>query len=121
MPVSPSQALRQLRASPSWVFTAFKVLARIKGVRGGPLDVFARSAERRAERRMIEDYFGTIGETAKAPGPESHALAVELASLPRKIRGFGPVKMRSIESADHKRAGLLDALRAPEAPATAAE
>ena len=109
------------RAFGPWVFTAFKVLARLKGVRGGPLDVFARSAERRAERRMIEDYFAMIGEIAKALNSETHALAVELASLPRKIRGFGPVKMRSIEAADRERAALMDLLRAPETPATAAE
>ncbi len=109
------------RAFGPWVFTLFKVLARFKGLRGGPLDVFARTDERRAERRLIEDYFTTIHEIAGLLNPETHALAVELARLPEKIRGFGPVKMRSIETAERERASLLAALRAPETPATAAE
>ena len=99
----------------------FKILARLKGLRGGPLDVFARSAERRAERRLIEEYYDGVRECAEALNPETHALAIELASLPEKVRGFGPVKMRSIEATDHEREALLAALRAPQMPATAAE
>ena len=117
----PTTGEPRKRAFGPWVFTLFKILARLKGLRGGPLDVFALSAERRAERRLIEDYFATVRETAEVLSPETHALAVALARLPEKIRGFGPVKMRSIEAAEHERAALLAALRAPETPATAAE
>ncbi len=117
----PTTGEPKKRAFGPWVFTLFKVLARLKGLRGGPLDVFAHTAERRAERRLIEDYFATVQETAEALNPEKHALAVGLARLPEKIRGFGPVKMRSIETAEREREALMAALRAPDVPATAAE
>jgi indolepyruvate ferredoxin oxidoreductase len=104
-----------------WMFTAFKYLARLKGLRGGPLDVFGRSEERRAERRLVEEYFAAVTEISRTLAPENHALAVALAALPQKIRGFGPVKMRAIEAADRERAALMETFRSPEAPATAAE
>ena len=117
----PTTGEPRKRAFGPWVFTLFKYLARLKGLRGGPLDVFARSAERRAERRLVKEYFDTVREIVEALSPETHALTIELARLPEQIRGFGLVKMRSIEAADHERAALLVALRAPEIPATAVE
>ncbi len=117
----PATGEPRKRAFGPWVFTLFKVLARFKGVRGGPLDVFARTAERRAERRLIEDYFDTVHEIAETLSPETHAFAVQLARLPEKIRGFGPVKMRSIEAAERERTALQSTLRSPETPASAAE
>src|SRR3546814_14092345 len=44
-----------------WVFTAFGLLARLRGLRGGSLDVFGYTTERRMERRLIDDYERTVG------------------------------------------------------------
>ncbi len=53
---------------------------------------------------------------------ENHALAVALLSLPEKIRGFGPVKTRSIAAAKAEEADLLGQFRAgPKAVKLAAE
>ncbi len=103
-----------------WMFTAFKLLARLKFLRGGPLDVFGRTAERRTERRLIEDYARQIDEIVTRLTPDNHALAVQIASIPEEIRGFGHVKERHLHAAKAKEAKLLEAFRAPQAARAAA-
>ena len=39
-----------------WLLPAFRLLAKFKFLRGTAFDPFGRSAERRTERRLIEDY-----------------------------------------------------------------
>ncbi|WP_298724901.1 indolepyruvate ferredoxin oxidoreductase family protein [uncultured Ferrovibrio sp.] len=105
-----------------WVFRLFKILAKLKGLRGTKLDIFGYTEERRTERKLIADYFALIEELAAKLTPENHALAVQLAKIPEEIRGFGHIKMRNLMAAKEKEAKLLAAFRAPTAPlATAAE
>ena len=70
------------------------MLARLKRLRGTPLDLFGYTAERRAERQLIADYEALIDELLRGLTPDNHATAVELASIPERIRGFGQVKER---------------------------
>jgi len=105
----------------SWMLPAFRVLAGLKGLRGGRFDVFGRSDERRMERRLRDEYFATIGEIVERLTPETHGVAVELASVPEQIRGFGHVKERHVERAEQRQAQLLGQLRNPQAAKTAAE
>ena len=109
------------KAFGPWIFTAFKLLARLRGLRGTALDVFGYSAERRMERRLIEDYFALVEEITAGLGHDNHALAVALASVPEKIRGYGHVKEAHLEAAKAQEAELLAAFRNPEAAKTAAE
>jgi indolepyruvate ferredoxin oxidoreductase len=106
----------------AWMMQAFGVLARFKVLRGTPFDPFGYSAERRTERKLIEDYRATVEELVAALTPENHALAVEIASIPEKIRGFGPVKEKHLVAAKAEEAALLARFRAGEtgAPAVAA-
>jgi indolepyruvate ferredoxin oxidoreductase len=104
----------------SWVFGAFKLLAKLRGLRGTALDVFGYTAERRIERQVIEDYAGLLDEVAGALRPENHALAVELASFPEDIRGYGHVKTRSLAAATEKLARLLAEFRSPTGQRAAA-
>jgi indolepyruvate ferredoxin oxidoreductase len=97
----------------AWLLPAFRVLARLKGLRGTPFDVFGYSAERKTERRLIGDYEALLQEVLAELSPENHALAVELAAIPEKIRGFGHVKERHLESAKACEADLLAAFRDP--------
>ena len=55
-------------------------------------DVFGYTAERKMERRLIEDYFETVEELFAGLNRENHALAVEIASIPEQIRGYGHIK-----------------------------
>jgi indolepyruvate ferredoxin oxidoreductase len=73
-----------------------RVLAKLRGLRGTALDVFGRTEERRTERALIEEYRQTVQELVAGLQPGSHALAVEIAALPEKIRGYGHVKARNL-------------------------
>ena len=96
-----------------WVFGAFKLLAKLRGLRGTALDIFGHTEERRTERRLIEDYERTVSELLGRLTPDSHALAVEIASIPEEIRGYGHVKTKNLAAAKEKEAKLLARYRAP--------
>ena len=104
----------------SWVFAAFKLLARMKGLRGGTFDLFGYTAERRMERALIEEYFTTVGELIAGLDRDNHALAVEIASIPEHIRGFGHVKEQHLAEARAHRDKLLAKWRNPHLQTAAA-
>ncbi|HEY6985309.1 MAG TPA: DUF6537 domain-containing protein, partial [Rhodanobacteraceae bacterium] len=97
----------------TWVFGAFKLLAKLRGLRGTAFDVFGYTAERKGERRLIEDYFKTIDELLAALDHDNHALAVEIASVPEHIRGYGHVKERHLAAALTRHEQLMQAWRQP--------
>lgn len=98
-----------------WILRVFRILARLRGLRGTPLDIFGYTKERRLERQLARDYETTIGELLAQLTPENHDLAVEIAHIPEKIRGYGHIKMASIETAKHRQADLIEAYRNPAA------
>jgi indolepyruvate ferredoxin oxidoreductase len=83
----------------SWTYGMFRVLAKFKGLRGTALDVFGRTEERRTERALIGQFRDTVEELLSALTPGNHALAVEIAAIPEKIRGYGHVKARNLAAA----------------------
>jgi indolepyruvate ferredoxin oxidoreductase len=95
----------------SWVFGVFKVLAKLKFLRGTKLDVFGYTQERKQERRLIADYEDTIGNILGRLNRVNHDPAVELAELPERIRGFGHVKRRHISEANERKKTLLQQFR----------
>ncbi|HMK79843.1 MAG TPA: indolepyruvate ferredoxin oxidoreductase family protein [Xanthobacteraceae bacterium] len=99
-----------------WMLPAFRLLAKFKFLRGSALDIFGYSEERRTERRLIEDYVALLDEIIAKLAPENHALAVGLASIPEKIRGFGHVKARHLVAAKADEAALLEQFRSGKAP-----
>ncbi len=99
-----------------WMLSVFGVLAKFKVLRGTPLDPFGYSAERRTERRLIAEYEKLLGEIVERLTPDNHHIAVELASLPEKIRGFGHVKQRHIANVGAEEAALHEHFRAGTAP-----
>ena len=94
-----------------WMLPAFRLLAKLKILRGTPLDPFGRSQERRTERKLIADYEAVLDEVLAKLTPENHHLAVGLAVIPEKIRGFGHVKQRHLIAAKADEAALLDQFR----------
>ncbi|MDO9165279.1 MAG: indolepyruvate ferredoxin oxidoreductase family protein [Rhodoferax sp.] len=105
------------------MLTAFKVLARLKGLRGTPLDVFGRTEERQQERALINEYraavdeiLGVLGGTSPAERDrDQYKLALDIARIPEQIRGFGHVKERHLKLARQNWAGLLAQFRQPRA------
>jgi indolepyruvate ferredoxin oxidoreductase len=79
-----------------WMRSAFRGLARLKGLRGTVLDPFGYTDERRTERALIGEYRACIEELLSILSPRNLALAVEIARLPEEIRGYGHVKARNL-------------------------
>ncbi|HEX4410841.1 MAG TPA: indolepyruvate ferredoxin oxidoreductase family protein [Xanthobacteraceae bacterium] len=102
---------RKLSFGP-WIMPAFRLLAKLKFLRGTTFDPFGRSVERRTERKLIDDYEATLSEVIAKLSPENHHLAVGLAAIPEKIRGFGHVKQRHLVAAKADEATLLEQFRA---------
>jgi len=102
-----------------WMRLPFKVLAKLKFLRGTAYDVFGRTEERRMERALIADYEKTVETLLAGLTRENHALAVEIASLPETIRGFGHIKSKSVQAARTKQAELLQRYRAAPVKAAA--
>jgi indolepyruvate ferredoxin oxidoreductase len=104
----------------TWVFTAFKLLAKLRGLRGTPLDVFGYTRERQTERRLIGEYEATVEELIGKLNVDNHALAVKIASIPEEIRGYGHIKERSLAFAKARQVELMAAFRSPQAERSAA-
>ncbi len=100
----------------------FRILAKLKSLRGTPLDLFGYTAERKMERALIKQYEADMKAwLPKAESVDRDAL-VALAELPLQIRGFGPVKRKSEQQAAKRREELLIALKqGPDALKSAAE
>jgi indolepyruvate ferredoxin oxidoreductase len=109
------------RAYGPWMLTAFRLLAKLKGLRGTAFDIFGYAADRRMERQLIADYERTVDEVLAALTHETHGLAIDIASIPEQIRGYGHIKHAHLERAKAREAELLAVLRAPAAPRQAAE
>lgn len=99
-----------------WMLKAFQALAPLKVLRGTPLDVFGYTHERRTERGLIRDCEALIREILEKLTPDNHAIAVGLANIPQKIRGFGHIKERNLKTAKAEEADLLARFRAPSQP-----
>ena len=92
---------------------AFAVLSALRRVRGTPLDIFGKTKERRHERQMIEDYIGLLDQIATSLDAANHTAAVQLASVPDEIRGYGHVKEKSIAAARELQEQRLRAFKNP--------
>ncbi|MGI8525470.1 MAG: indolepyruvate ferredoxin oxidoreductase family protein [Pseudolabrys sp.] len=99
-----------------WMLSAFRVLSKFKLLRGTPFDIFGYSAERRTERRLIREYEAMLGQITAKLTPANHAIAVAMAGIPEKIRGYGHVKARHLAAAKAEEAVLLEQFRSGSAP-----
>jgi indolepyruvate ferredoxin oxidoreductase len=95
-----------------WMMTAFRWLARARGLRGTAFDIFGYSQERRTERGLIGEYEANVSEIIETLTPDNHDLAVEIARMPERIRGYGHVKQRHLAEAKATEAALLADYRA---------
>ena len=79
----------------------------MKGLRGTAFDPFGRGEDRKLERRLIAEYEALMDVVVVGLTPANHAAAVALAGIPDQIRGYGPVKAESVETAKAKEADIL--------------
>jgi len=101
------------RSFGAWMMPVFRMLAGLRGLRGTPFDVFGYSAERQLERSLIADYEKDVVTVLGLLSPETLPTAIELLSLPDRIRGYGPVKEKAVADIKARYAELCAALMAP--------
>jgi indolepyruvate ferredoxin oxidoreductase len=95
----------------AWMETPFKILTKMKALRGTPFDPFRYTEERRMERSLIKQFEADMTEALGHWGPETRDAILALAELPQSIRGFGPVKAANAEKAALRRSELLATIR----------
>ena len=110
---------RKMRFGP-WILPLFKILKNLKFLRGTALDPFGHTDERRMERELIREYEESIERLVGGLTAQNHALALQIASAPEEMRGFGYIKKRNVEAARKKRDELLARFGAVPAPERAA-
>jgi indolepyruvate ferredoxin oxidoreductase len=105
------------RVFGSWMMTAFRILAKMRALRGTAFDLFGQTADRRLERDLITGYEKDVATVLGLLSPQTLDTAVELLSLPERIRGYGPVKEKSVADAKARYAQLAaDLVNPPPAP-----
>ncbi len=89
-----------------WMVHGFRLLARLKFLRGTMLDPFGYTAERKAERKLIDDYLAMIEQHIATLKGEQVPTLSRLARLPEMIRGYGHIKEQSMAKALLEKARL---------------
>jgi indolepyruvate ferredoxin oxidoreductase len=112
-PKGPDGKPRKIEFGGWMLKTAFPVLARMKGLRGGPLDIFGHSQERKMERGLIAAYEANLDRLLARLDAERLPLAVQIAEVPQAIRGFGHIKDASVKAAKGEEAKLWARWEAP--------
>uniref|UniRef100_A0A2A3JY37 Indolepyruvate ferredoxin oxidoreductase n=2 Tax=Alloyangia mangrovi TaxID=1779329 RepID=A0A2A3JY37_9RHOB len=108
------------RAFGPWVLPVFRLLARLKGLRGTWADPFGHGADRRIERALIDLHEADL-DLAQHLGAEAEpSLMSELLALPQQVRGYGPVKQAAYEKQTDRRDQIRSALLNGKKTATAA-
>src|SRR5438477_1253210 len=106
------------RAFGPWLMPVFRLLAKMRFLRGTTFDIFGYSADRKLERDLIEGYEKDVAYVLSVLSPLTLDTAIEILSLPDRIRGFGPVKEKSVQDAKARYAQLAQDLanRPPPVP-----
>ncbi len=103
-----------------WFVPGFRMLYRMRRMRGRWMDPFGRAEVRRVERALIDEYRALVNEALALLTPETHATALELLELPDVIRGYEEIKLRNVVLFRKRADAILKRLRAgkpaPELP-----
>jgi indolepyruvate ferredoxin oxidoreductase len=103
----PETGELQKRAFGPWVFQAMALMAKFRFLRGTPVDIFSKTAERKMERRLRDEYETLMRDLADTLTPQRLETSVALAELPDMVRGYGHVKDRNVEHYEAEKARLI--------------
>ncbi|MFO1198503.1 MAG: indolepyruvate ferredoxin oxidoreductase family protein [Burkholderiaceae bacterium] len=98
-----------------WMLRALRLLAKARVLRGSALDPFRGNPERALDRALLAQYEADVETLLGVLSADAQALAVRVASLPEKVRGFGHVRAESATGVAKEREQLLAKLRSPAA------
>ena len=109
--VDPATGEPRKRRYGPWMMPLLRMLAKLRWLRGTPFDPFARTAERRSERRAIAEFEAVLSELIAGLNAGNLMVATEIAALPLSVRGYGVVKERSHAASRARQAELMQAFR----------
>ncbi len=118
--IGPDGRPKKMKLGP-WLKPALKLLASLRGLRGGAFDVFGYSQERKLERRLLRDYEAMIDGLLPALTAEKLATAIAIAKVPERIRGYGHVKLANLATARARWRELMDRWNGVAPPLAAAD
>jgi indolepyruvate ferredoxin oxidoreductase len=105
------------RAFGAWMMPVFRTLAKLRFLRGTPFDIFGYSPDRKLERDLIVAYEKDVATVLDVLSPVTHDTALEILSLPDRIRGYGPIKEKAVQDAKTRYTQLAaDLVNPPPAP-----
>jgi indolepyruvate ferredoxin oxidoreductase len=110
----PATGKPQKREVGPWVMRAFKLLASLRGLRGGMLDPFRNTPDRQLAQRLLAEYESDLQSILSKLSAETHETALKLAALPEKIRGYAHVRATHAEAAAKERAELQAQLQSAQ-------
>jgi indolepyruvate ferredoxin oxidoreductase len=84
------------RRFPPVMGKAFAILARLRPLRGTPLDVFGYGAHRRLERQLVRDYEALVASILPKLRPGNLDAAEAVLRAHDRVRGFDVVKEKSV-------------------------
>ncbi len=102
---------KKVAVPASLILPVFRVMARLRFLRGTPLNFFGYRAHRRLERALARAYRQDIVTVLEGLRPENLELALQIARLPEQVRGFDSVKERQLEAVREKRSELFDSFQ----------
>ncbi|WBU57512.1 indolepyruvate ferredoxin oxidoreductase family protein [Paracoccus sediminicola] len=111
LPGRDSEGRPKKREFGAWIMPGFRLLAKMKGLRGTAFDPFGYFPERKAERAMLAQHEADLRELLPLTTPETEDIMRELARLPLSVKGYGLIKDAAAEKAAARREELLQAFR----------
>ena len=90
---------RKKQSYGPWMKLVFRVMNGVKILRSPLLNPFYFTADRRRDRKLIRQYEAVIDEVLELLRADNLELAADIANVPDGIRGFGPIRDRSIITA----------------------
>ncbi|WP_342113368.1 indolepyruvate ferredoxin oxidoreductase family protein [Pseudoduganella sp. OTU4001] len=100
--IDPATGRPRKRKFGPWIFTAMRLLAGAKGLRGTAFDVFGYTEERRSERAMVAQFTQLVEQECARLDTARYEAALELARMPQEVRGYGPVKHQAMQEYQRK-------------------
>jgi indolepyruvate ferredoxin oxidoreductase len=93
-----------------WMARGFRLLSRLRVLRGTPLDVFGYAAHRRMERQLVEDYAALVDQVLTRLTANNVAAAEAVLRAHEKVRGYDTVKDANLAQVRAALPGLLAGL-----------
>jgi indolepyruvate ferredoxin oxidoreductase len=109
-PLLRGVGLRKKLQLGEWFTPVLRILARLRRLRGTPLDPFGRAHVRRVERELIPWYRDAVMHALARLEPANAALVAEIANAPESIRGYEEIKLRSVAATRERVKAMLERL-----------